>query len=69
MMPFFIILGILVIFFLIIILLFLSVLEIQIKKFIYDSESKKNEFLIYIKLKFLNKITWTKIKVNNKKDF
>ncbi|MBO4815990.1 MAG: hypothetical protein J5507_03585 [Clostridia bacterium] len=67
MIPFFIILGILIIFFLINVLFFLSVIEIQIKKFIYDSESKKNEFLIYIKLKFLNKITWSKIKVDNKK--
>ena len=67
MIPFFIILGIILLNILITIIFSFSVLEIDIKKFIYNSKNKTNSFLIYIKLKFLGKVTWAKIKIDNNK--
>lgn len=65
MIPFFIILGILFLFQLIIILFYLSTLELEIKDIKYDSLQKENNFLIFVRLKFLNKLTWAKIKIDN----
>lgn len=49
-------------------LILLSNLEIEIDKFVFDSNNKKaNKYLFYIKLKFIDKITWIKIKIDNKK--
>lgn len=67
MIPFFIIFGIIILNILITIIFAFSMLEIDVKKIVYNSKSKTNFFLIYIKLKFLGKITWAKIKIDNNK--
>ena len=66
MIPFFIILGLFFLFHLIIILFYLSTLEIEVKNINYDSLQKENNFLIFVRLKLLNKLTWAKIKIDNK---
>lgn len=52
-------------------LLLLSNVEIEINKLWFDSSNKKGEkledYLFYIRLKFLDKITWFKVKIDNKK--
>lgn len=52
-------------------LLLLSNIEIEIDKLWFDSSNKKGErledYLFYIRLKFLDKITWLKIKIDSKK--
>ena len=68
MIIFLIFLGLLYIIFL---LLYLSTLEIEIQKFKFNSKNKTNkkveDYLFYIRLKLLNKFTWIKIKIDNKK--
>lgn len=52
-------------------LLCLSNFEIEINDFHFDSKNKKHhkleKYLIYIRLKLFNKLTWLKIKINKKK--
>ncbi len=71
MMPFFIFLGIIFFISLILFIICLSTLEIEIKNLDFNSNKeigkRLEEYLIYIKLKFANKITWFKIKINDKK--
>ena len=64
----------LIIFFLLLILtelIILSNLEIEIKDFSYNTEKKeirKNmDYLIFIRLKLFNRITWIRLKINDKK--
>ena len=66
MILFFIILGIFFLIILLTISIFLSSLEIEIKKLLFESNNKTIIFLIFIKLKFLDKITLTKFKIDNK---
>jgi len=66
MIPFFIILGVFFLFQFIIIFFYLSTLEIEVKNINYDSLQKENNFLIFVRLKLLNKLTWAKIKIDNK---
>lgn len=66
MIPFFIFLGILFLIQLLSILLYLSTLEFEVKNITFDSKEKINNFLIFIRLKFINKLTWAKIKIDNK---
>lgn len=71
MIVFFIILGILFFISLIFFMLCLSNLEIEIKEFKLDTTNIKHKklenYLVYIKLKLLDKLTWFKIKIDNKK--
>ena len=67
MIPFFIILGIIIFNIIIAIVLFFSILEIDIKNLLYNSKTRTNHFIIYIRLKFLNKLTWVKIKIDDNK--
>ena len=66
MIPFFIVIGIVLFIYLISILLCFSTLEFEVKKVYFDSLNKTNKILINIRLKFLNKFTWAKIKIDNK---
>ena len=66
MIPFFIFLGIIIFNIFAFILLYLSILEIEVKELKVDTKNKINEFLIYVRLKLLKKITWAKIKIDNK---
>ena len=65
MSPFFIILFIFVVIIILFLLIYLSSFEIQIKKLDFDSEKKINDYLFYIRIKFLNKITWIKFKIDS----
>lgn len=65
MIPFFIFLGIIIFNIFTFILLYLSILEIEVEELKVDTENKVNDFLIYVRLKFLKKITWAKIKIDN----
>lgn len=71
MIVFFIILGILFFISLIFFIVCLSNLEIEIKEFKLDTTNSKykrlEDYLIYIKLKFLDKLTWLKIKIDHNK--
>ena len=71
MMPFLIFIGIILFIFLILFIIFLSTLEIEVENFVFNSNNKRSkkleDYLIYIKLKFVNKITWLKIKIDYKK--
>lgn len=71
MMPFLIFIGIIFFMYLIIFVICLSTLEIEVKNFAFNSNNegskKLEEYLIYIRLKFVNKITWLKIKIDYKK--
>ena len=71
MMPFLIFIGIILFISLISFIIFLSTLEIEVENFVFDSNNKRSkkleDYLIYIKLKFVNKITWLKIKIDYKK--
>ncbi len=71
MVVFFIILTILFFSSLSFLLLCLSSLEIEINDFHFDSENKKHhkldKYLIYIRLKLFNKMTWFKIKIDKEK--
>lgn len=71
MIVFFIILGILFFISLIFFMICLSNLEIEIKEFKLDTTNIKHKklknYLVYIKLKLLDKFTWIKIKIDNKK--
>lgn len=71
MMPFLIFIGIILFIFLISFIIFLSTLEIEVENFVFNSNNKRSkkleDYLIYIKLKFVNKITWLKIKIDYKK--
>lgn len=71
MVVFFIVLTILFLISLIFLILCLSNLEIEINNLWFDSTNKKNEklqdYLLYIRLKLFDRITWIKIKVNKKK--
>ena len=71
MMPFLIFIGIILFIFLILFIIFLSTLEIEVENFVFNSNNKRSkkleDYLIYIKLKFVNKITWLKIKIEYKK--
>ena len=53
------------------IILGLTTIQIDLKKFKYNIESKKNkkieDYLVYIKFKFLKKITYFKIKIDDDK--
>jgi len=68
MILFFVILTILFFISLIFLLICLSNLEIEVNKIWFDSENKKHHklenYLFYIKIKLLDKITWLKIKVD-----
>ncbi len=67
----FIILIILFLLSLFILILSLSNLEIEINKFNFENSNdryrKNGDYLIYIRIKLLNKITWFKIKIDNNK--
>lgn len=67
----FTILGILFFISLIFFMICLSNLEIEIKEFKLDTKNikykKLEEYLIYIKIKLLDKFTWLKIKINHKR--
>lgn len=52
---------------LIILVVYLSNVEIDIKNYYYDSKTKTKDFLIYIRLKFFN-ITYLKLKFNSKRN-
>lgn len=52
---------------LIILLFYLSDIEIDIKNYYYDSKTKTKDFLVYIKLKIF-KITYFKLKFSSKKN-
>lgn len=52
---------------LIILVFYLSNVEIDIKNYYYDSKTKTKDFLIYIRLKFFN-ITYLKLKFNSKRN-
>lgn len=71
MIVFFIILGILFFISLIFFMICLSNLEIEIREFKLNTTNKKyrklENYLIYVKLKLLDKFTWFKIKINHKK--
>lgn len=71
MIVFFIVLTILLFLSILFWLLCLSNLEIEINRFCLNSNNKKNEklesFLFYIRVKLFGKITWFKIKIDNKK--
>lgn len=71
MIVFFIILTILFLITSFFLLLLLSNIEIEIAKLWFDSSNIKEEklenFLFYIRLKFLDKITWFKIRIDSKK--
>ncbi len=71
MIVFFIVLIILFLISLIFLMLCLSDLEIEINKLYFDTHNKKHEklkdYLFYIRLKLFDKITWVKIKIDNKK--
>lgn len=71
MIVFFIILTILFLFTSFFLLLLLSNIEIEIAKLWFDSSNIKGEklenFLFYIRLKFLDKITWFKIRIDSKR--
>ena len=71
MIVFFIILGILFFISLILFMICLSNLEIEIKGLKLDTTNikykKLEDYLIYIRLKLLDKFTWIKIKINHKK--
>lgn len=71
MIVFFIILGILFFISLIFFMICLSNLEIEIKEFKLDTTNikykKLEDYLVYIKLKLLDKLTWFKIKISHKK--
>lgn len=71
MIAFFIILTILFLFTLLVLIFLLSNIEIEIDNFCFDSNNKKykkiEDYLIFIRLKFLDKITWLKIIIDNKK--
>ena len=71
MIIFFIVLTILFLITLLFFLLLLSNIEIEINKFWFDSNNRKHEkledYLFYIRLKLLDRITWFKIKIDNKK--
>jgi len=71
MVVFFIVLTILLFLLLLFWLLCLSNLEIEINKFWLNSNNKKNKklesFLFSIRVKLFGKITWFKIKIDNKK--
>lgn len=68
---FLILLTILFLISLLFLFLLLSNLEIEINKLWFDSSNKKGEklkdYLFYIRLKILDKITWIKIKIDDKK--
>lgn len=71
MMPFLIFIGIILFISLILFIICLSTLEIEVENFVFNSNNKRSkkleDYLIYIKLKFVNKITWLKIKIDYKK--
>lgn len=71
MIVFFIVLTILFLLSVFFLLLCLSNLEIEINKLSFDSNNKKHKklkgYLFYIRVKLLDKITWFKIKIDNKK--
>ncbi len=71
MIAFFIILTILFLFTLLVFIFLLSNIEIEIDNLCFDSNNKKykkiEDYLIFIRLKFLDKITWLKIIIDNKK--
>lgn len=71
MIAFYIVLTILFLITLFFLLLLLSNIEIEINKLWFDSSNKKGEklkdYLFYIRLKFLNKVTWLKVKIDSKK--
>ncbi len=71
MIVFYIVLTILFLIISFFLLLLLSNIEIEINKLWFDSSNKKGEklkdYLFYIRLKLLDKITWFKIKIDNKK--
>lgn len=71
MIVFFIILGILFFISLIFFMICLSNLEIEIKEFKLDTTNIKHKklenYLVYIKLRLLDKLTWFKIKISYKK--
>lgn len=71
MVLFFIVLAILLFGSLLLFLIFLSSIEIEIKKLNFDSQNKKHykleNYLVYIKFKLLSKITWFRIKIDKEK--
>lgn len=71
MMPFLIFIGIIFFISLILFVICLSTLEIEVKNFAFNSNNRSSkkleEYLIYIRLKFVNKITWLKIKIDYRK--
>ena len=71
MIVFFIVLTVLFFLSLILFMLCASNLEIEVNKFWFDSNNNKNEkikdYLFYIRLKSFGKITWFKVKIDDKK--
>ena len=67
MIPFFVVLGVLLFILVIFILLYFSYIEIEVKKLVINSEKKINSYLIYVKLRLINRITLAKFKIDNKK--
>lgn len=64
MLPFFIFLLIIIVSFL---LIYLSTIEIEVKNLSIDTKRKISKFLIYIRLRLFNKLTWAKIKIDDSK--
>lgn len=71
MIAFFIILTILFLFATLFFVFLLSNIEIEINKLLFDSDNKRckklEDYLIYVRLKFLDKITWLKIRIDNER--
>lgn len=71
MIAFLIILAILFLFTILFCLLLLSNIEIEVNKLWFDTSDNSNKkiknYLIYIRLKLLGKITWLKIRIDDKK--
>ncbi len=71
MIAFWIFLGIFFIISFLIFIICLSCVEIEIKKFKFNSNNKKEkrieDYLIYMRFKFLNKITWMKLEYKQAK--
>lgn len=65
---FLIIIGTILIIFALLFILFISIIQIEIKNLVIDSTNKKdNNINLYIRLKFLNKLTYLKIEFNKER--
>lgn len=65
---FLVVIGIILIIFALLFILFISTIQIEINNLVINSTNKKeNKINLYIRLKILNKLTYLKIKVNKEK--